>query len=170
MKAAEFGGIIIVMLFCAISFGTIIYYEPNPMEEARWQYTFSVVNNSLAEPIQEFTIWFDYGKYGNLTIETGDPLAYEWDEVVWQPESVLEDAGAYDALALVGGIEVGLQAKGFRVSFDWMGEGDPGSQFYKIVDPDTFDTIEEGLTILIPEPATLFLLAGSLMLYRTRKG
>jgi len=54
---------------------------------------------------------------------------------------------------------------GFAVSFDWLGTGEPGAQFYEIIDPDTFETIDSGWTV--PEPGTICLLSfGGLVLWK----
>jgi len=77
----------------------------------------------------------------------------------------LGDDGGYDALAKSLNIEVGEHVYGFAVSFDWLGAGQPGSQYYEIIDPDTFETIEDGYTV--PEPGTFCLLGlGSVVLLR----
>ena len=68
----------------------------------------------------------------------------------------MEDDGGYDAKALAAGISTGHSVDGFAVSFDWSGAGEPGPQFYQIIDPVTFDPIDSGMTV--PEPATLLLL------------
>jgi len=48
------------------------------------------------------------------------------------------------------------------------GVGEPGSQYYEIIDPVTFETIEDGYTI--PEPGTLLLLGlGGFVLRRITK-
>ena len=135
---------------------TEIYYEITDLGSGRWQYTYDVRNIGLAEGIEEFTIWFGINDYANLAIETQDPPSSTWDELVWQPEPVFSDDGGYDALATGLNIRTGESVYGFSVSFDWMGVGDPGSQYYEVVDPDTFSIIEAGYTI--PEPATLFLI------------
>ena len=111
----------------------------------------------MTESIEEFTIWFEFGLYDNLAIETPDLPASNWSEIVIQPEPVLKDDGAYDAKTLELGIGIGETVKGFAVSFDWLGDGImPGSQFYEIIDPSTYETIDSGWTI--PEPAAVFLL------------
>jgi hypothetical protein len=125
----------------------------------------------LTVPIEEFTIWFGYGLYDNLAVETPPVLPPGgWDETVIQPEPVLEDDGAYDAKALGLGVEIGHTARPFAVSFNWLGDSlMPGSQFYEIIDPKTLQTIDSGQTILIPEPATVVLLGlGGLVLRRRR--
>lgn len=159
MKKKIISGIIFLCLFAVSAFGdpnTQIIYQTTDLGSGRWQYTYDVYNLSLAEEIQEFTIWFGYGSYDNLAIETLEPPADSWDEVVWDPEPFLEDDGGYDALATGLNIAVGENVPGFAVSFDWLDTGTPGSQFYEIINPDTFQTIETGYTV--PEPATLLLL------------
>lgn len=79
------------------SLQTQIEYSTTHLDANRWQYTYDVTDISLAEPIKEFTIWFGYGKYDNLTITTPDPPAGNWDEIVWQPELLI--AGGYFQVA-----------------------------------------------------------------------
>jgi hypothetical protein len=150
---------------------TRISYEAKDFSDGRWEYTYETTNLDLSidgQPvaIKEFTIWFDSGLYTNLVVTTPAPLSNAWNEIVWQPEPVLQDPGAYDALALVSnpGIATGQSARGFSVSFEWLGQGTPGSQRYEIINPDTFETVDAGLTI--PEPATLLLLAVGGLLIR----
>ncbi|MHC4462646.1 MAG: hypothetical protein ACYS30_14610 [Planctomycetota bacterium] len=52
-------------------------------------------------------------------------------------------------------IRVGEHVYGFSISFDWLGTGEPGSQFYEIINPVTFETIEDGHSV--PDPAALLL-------------
>jgi len=154
---------------------TRISYEAEEFNDGRWEYTYEVSNFSLSidsqpAPIKEFTLWFDPGLYANLVVTTPAPLSNAWNEIVWQPEPVLQDPGAYDALALVSnpGIGTGQFVKGFSVSFEWLGHGTPGSQYYEIIKSDTFETIDAGYTI--PEPTTLSLLTlGAISLYKSRR-
>jgi hypothetical protein len=82
-------------------------------------------------------------------------------------EPVLQDAGGYDALATNLKIAIGENLTGFSVNFDWLGIGEPGSQYYEIIDPATFGTIESGYTA--PELATCLLLLSGGVLLRRRK-
>ena len=168
MKRQIFAGIVLVFFLTAIGSGvpkTEIWYETSELGSGHWQYTYDVTNISLTVPIEEFTIWFDFGLYKNLAIETPDPPASNWSEIVIQPEPVLKDDGAYDARALGLGIGIGQTVSGFAVSFDWLGDAVmPGPQFYEIIDPVTFETIDSGYTI--PEPATLVLLALGGMIFK----
>ena len=168
MKRQIVAAILFGLFVAAVGFGALteITYKATEVGQGRWRYEYSVENKDLFVPIEEFTIWFDFAKYDNLAVETAEPLASQWDEVVWQPELVLADDGAYDAMALNLGIQQGQKAGPFTVSFDWLDDGGPGSQFYEIIDPATFETIDEGWTI--PEPATLVLLGLGLLALRKR--
>jgi len=172
MKKTGFTGLLLVVCLGAAAFAvpkTQIWYSAEELDGGRWQYNYEVTNISLTVPIQEFTIWFEYGLYEKLSVETPPVLPPGgWDEMVIQPEPVLEDDGAYDAKALAGGIEVGWTAGPFVVAFDWLGDAlIPGPQFYEIIDPVTLETIDSGMTKLVPEPVTFVLLGlGGLVLRR----
>jgi len=172
MKIKTIVGSLFGCLLCSIAFGepdTEIRYSLTDLGSNQWEYAYTVENIGLSEGIEEFSIWFDCGLYNNLVVTTPAPLSDNWDEVAIQPEPVLSDDGYYDALAETGnpGISIGVTVSDFSVSFDWLGMGTPGSQFYEIIDPDTFATIEDGYTV--PEPITLILLGGGLFALRTKK-
>lgn len=151
------------------AFETEIRYETSELGLGRWQYTYEVSNISLPVPIEEFTLWFDIDSYDNLVIETLNPPANNWNEIIWNSEPVIGDDGGYDALAKTINIGVGQHVYGFSVSFDWLGTGRPGTQFYEIINPTTFDTIDTGWTV--PEPCTLLLLGlgGVVLRHRWRR-
>jgi hypothetical protein len=172
LRSRIIGAVIFVCLFATSVFGdpnTLFRYWTIDLGSGRWQYTYDVYNLHLPEEINEFTIWFGVGSYGNLAIETQDPPAGSWDEVVWQPEPFLGDDGGYDALAKNLSIDIGQNVSGFAVSFDWLGIGTPGSQFYEIIDPVDFHTIDSGFTT-VPEPTTLLLFGlGAMILKASNK-
>jgi hypothetical protein len=176
MREILFLGIIVCawVTTCFAGSRTWISYESREFGDGQWEYTYEVANtgllaNSQPVAIKEFTIWFDPGLYANLVVTTVGPLSSAWDEIVWQPEPVLLDAGAYDALAKLTnpGIAAGQSVKGFSVKFNWLGQGTPGSQRYEIISPLTFETIDTGVTI--PEPCTLLLLGVGGMLMRRQR-
>ncbi len=145
-----------------------IVYEAVDLGGGHWEYTYEVSNHSLPVVIEEFTIWFELGSFAQLAVTTQDPPAGGWDELVVQPDPVLTDDGFYDALALSAGIAPGETVADFAVSFEWLGAGEPGSQFFEIIDPGTFEPIHSGITV--PEPATLaMLIATSTCCLRKRR-
>ncbi len=163
-----------IVTTCFATSMTRISFEAEDFGNGQWEYTYEVSNfslsvDSLPAAIEEFTIWFDSGLYTNLVVTTPQPLSNGWNEIVWQPEPVLHDPGAYDALVLLSnpGIEAGQSVKGFSVSFDWLGQDTPGPQYYEIINPDTFETIDAGDTL--PEPATILLLGLGGMFLQKRK-
>jgi hypothetical protein len=145
-----------------------VTYDTAQLSASRWQYTYTVDNTALGQPVNEFTIWFGHDAYGNLALATLNPPAAAWNELVIQPDPLLSDAGYYDALALAGGIPVGGGVSGFAVQFDWLGTGLPGAQPFDIVDPQTLQPLYSGTTV--PEPAGLLLLALAGLLARRRVG
>lgn len=149
-----------------VVYATSIIYATSNLGGESWEYTYSVTNNTLLSDIEEFTIFFDYGLFDNLTVTT--PLA-DWDEFAVNPDLIfgVPDDGFYDALAMVSGIAPGATKTDFSVSFDWLGSGSPGAQSFEIVDSTTFDILDSGKTAPasapVPEPSTLLLLASGLI-------
>ncbi len=168
MKKEILMGVVFAFFFAAAAFAvpiTQIRYEATDLGSGRWLYNYEVTNISLTPAIEEFTIWFDYGLYETIAVEI--PKS-GWNELVVQPEPVLADDGYYDALTLDTGIGTGQTVNGFAVSFNWLGVGQLGPQFYEIIDPVTFETIDFGYTV--PEPTTLLLLGlGGMILQRKRR-
>jgi len=157
-----------VVLFCSPVNATVVNYDLVDLGGNNFEYVYAIENDTLQVPVEQFTIWFGFALYSNLAIETLDPLTAEWDEIVLPPEPLLEDDGAYDAKALDLGIGVDETINGFSVSFDWLGTESPGSQYYEIIDPVTFETIDSGFTV--PEPTILlYLVLGSGFFIRDRK-
>ncbi len=124
-----------------------------------WESVYTLQNDSLTTSIDEFTIWFDLGSYENISV-VSTPL--DWDPIVIQPDSGIPDDGYYDVLALSSGIAFGESLGGFVVSFDWLGNSTPTSQFFEIIEPFNFNTLDSGQTTIVtasvPEPSSLALL------------
>jgi hypothetical protein len=155
----------VAALLPSISHATSVTYDVQNLGGTTWEYTYTVANDTLGFDIEEFTIWFDVGLYENLSA-TATPA--DWDPLTIEPDPGIPDDGFYDALALVAGIAPGDSLGGFSVSFDFLGAGTPGAQLFEIVDPFTFDVLDDGRTesaaggpgpgTAIPEPATAVLL------------
>ncbi len=133
---------------------TRMTYSVEEIGGGRWAYTYMIENITLDESIEEFTVWFPLGQYDNLVPESPAEIVQDWNELFWNPNIILNEDGGYDVLANSVVLEAGQSVEGFRVSFDWIGVGIPGSQHYEIIDPVTFETIESGFTV-IPEPMSM---------------
>lgn len=156
--------IIYLLGFSASAMSASIFYEVDALGGNSYNYHYTIENQTV-DPIEEFTIFFELGLYENLVVTT-TPL--DWDSFVAQPDAQLPDDGFFDSLALVSGIQFGDLLSGFSVQFDYLGAGTPGSQFFEIIDPITFDPISDGFTqplqsSNVPEPSTVFLIALGLL-------
>jgi hypothetical protein len=157
MRAQKFFAPAAPVLFMAIApaawaIPMTVQYQATSLGANQWSYAYTVSNNSLAEPVREFTVWFDQSLFRNLQVASPNPPSAGWSELVVQPDLVIQDDGFYDALSLGAGIAAGTQVPGFSVRFEWIGSGQPGSQPFEVVDPATFTTIYRDFTV--PEPAT----------------
>jgi hypothetical protein len=157
--------IIAMVTFCSAAYATLVSYNLKNLCDNQYEYTYTIKSDTLSIPIQEFTIWFDIGLYRNLVITTAEPLAGQWDEII------LKDTGfglsyGYDALALNGGIQPLETMSGFSVKFDWLDTGKPAGQFFEVIDPVTFETIESGYSV--PEPSTLLMFSIAGLIFRLK--
>ena len=164
-------GILVVVffavMFCGSAVATVVTFDLIDLGSDSFECIYTIENDSLGVPIEQFTIWFDEQLYGNLQVTTQSPLAGSWDEIIL-PSSGFGVPLGYDALALTGGIGLGQSIGGFSVTFDWLGTGLPSYHDFEIIDPTTSQTIDFGATI--PEPTTLLLFAlGGLMLRKDTK-
>jgi hypothetical protein len=146
----------IVLLLASSAEGAVITYQLTPLAGNSWVYDYTLTNDSLGAPLQEFTVFFDRSLYRDLAVG-GSPDG--WDSLVVQPDPLLPDDGFLDALALNEGLAVGGTQGGFAVQFTWLGSGTPGSQPFAIINPVTFATLEAGTTSPVPAPGAGWLLA-----------
>ena len=161
----KFGWLVFIvpMFWVPVGSTASIQYSVSDLGGGTWEYTYAV-ENDLGFDIDEFTIWFDYTLYKNLAV-IASPA--DWDSIVIEPDTDIPDDGFFDSLFLVSGIVDGASLGGFLVSFDYLGAGTPGSQFFEIVDPDTFDVLDVGFTTVtaIPVPGAAWLLGSALGLF-----
>ena len=164
--------LVALLFFAPLSNATVIDATGFNVAGDRWQFDYVVDNDTLGFDIEEFTIWFDLGLFDNLDV-VASPA--DWDSIAINPDGSIPDDGFFDSLALAAGIAPGDILGGFSVQFDWLGDGSPISQFWEIIDPFTFDVLDEGETnvtiVRVPEPATLALLLAALgLLALSRRG
>jgi len=156
-------GALLWFLPIAPALATTVSYTVNNLGGTNWEYNYSVSNDTLTTDIEEFTVFFDVALYQNLALVAAPS---GWDPLVIQPDLSLPDDGFYDALALSGGITPTNSLGGFRLSFDYLGTGTPGSQAFDIVDPVTFAMLDSGFTqaAAVPVPAAGDLFLGGITL------
>lgn len=151
---------IFTLLFPLSASATIITTDLTSLSGNTWQAEYTISNDALVSPIDQFTIWFDLGFYENVSVVS---TPTDWDPLVIQPDASIPDDGFYDVLALGAGISSGDLLAGFTVSFDWLGGATPMSQLFEIIDPSTFTAIDSGQTSLVvasvSEPSIIALLA-----------
>ncbi len=141
---------------------TELTYSLENIDGSRWQYNYQLQNIALEKPIEEFTIWFSANDYDNISVAAQDSL---WDFALLLDVPNLGEG--FDGLAIGEGVSKGQGSSLFSVSFDWLGTGIPGSQFFEIVDTTTYQTLDSGSTTEVPEPTSLAIFAlASLVLRR----
>jgi hypothetical protein len=157
---------ILMSVLASNAYCVSISYEMNMLGGNRYEFSYTVLNDTLSVDIEEFTIFFEEGLYDNLTVTTS-PL--NWDPFVINPDPLIPDDGFYDALAIFSGISPGDQLGNFSVNFDWLGTGSPGAQYFEIINPFSFDVLASGNTEIavtasapVPEPSTILLFASGL--------
>jgi hypothetical protein len=139
---------------------TSISYDVSNIGSNIWEYNYTVSNDTLGFNIDEFTVYFDFGLYENLS---ANPAPASWNPIVVGPGNFLNNDGYYDALALATGITPGSSLGGFSVRFNYLGAGTPGSQRFEIVDPVTFNVLDSGQTSPVPVPAAVWLFCSGLV-------
>lgn len=155
------GLVLATFAYCAQA--TTITYSTQNLGGNTWQYSYTVVNDTLAQSIDEFTIYFDLFLYENLSL-AGQATPPAWDAVAIEPDPALPDDGFYDGLALNLGIAQGAALGQFQITFDYLGNGAPKEQFFEVVDPTSFAVLDSGFTVAaVPLPAAGWLLGSGLL-------
>ena len=155
--------VIAVVMIPALAQATAIFYDLQDLGGGVWKYDYTVRNDTLGSALGEFTIWFDYGLYDVLWIESAKPGWFEQSfDPIW--DATGPNDGFYNTIALAAGIAPGAEEAGFSVSFLWLYDFAPPSyQRFEVIDAGQI--IDQGLTVpmqhvTVPEPGTLLLVAG----------
>ena len=161
-------------LFLAFCLGqtaeaAVITYESSNLGGNRWQYDYTIFNDSASDIITAFDINFDFGYYSNIE-HLSSPAG--WDSVADDPFSLgtnLEIDGILTAWALEEAFyllpnnSLGI----FSVVFDWFGNDAPLGQLYVLYGDNNWNIIGDGWTAgvppEIPEPQTFMLLGTGIL-------
>lgn len=157
--------ILLLLLASNLAQATIINYSVSE-SSATGAYEYSITNDSLGFAIFEVSIYFDYTIFALDGLL--NPVAPAgWDPLVIGPPGFVSDDGFYDVLSLDStGLEPGATLGGFSVDFALQqGKTNPGSQFFEVLDPNTFEVLDSGFTTLapVPVPAALWLFASGII-------
>lgn len=149
---------------------TVIDVTSENLSGNTYRYDFSLENDTLAQGIEEVSVFFDLLLYDNLR----DAVAPSgWDPLVVQSDPILAADGFVDLLALFAPVALGETLE-FSVTFDFLGATRPGDLLFQVLDPFTFEVIDEGTTRMataVPAPSSMALLglAAGLVFARGRR-
>jgi hypothetical protein len=160
-KSLFLSALLVLLVSIPISVpATTISYDVQNLGGTVWQYSYTVSNDTLSVPIEEFTIYFENGLYQALWV---DSAVSGWTEQVIEPWFP-NNSGFYDAIASGAGIGPGETMGGFQVSFEWLTFGAPMPQPFEVYDTG-LAFLDSGTTTpsVVPEPGTLMLLCSGLL-------
>ena len=181
--AALFFAACLIQAAGAASIDYIVTYDAIQIGNDTWQYDYTIINNSQND-IYALDLFFPKENQGGDTLYQNvsvfnSPAGWEsffFPEVVISgveisPPVMTWGGGVWDALledfVFALWISPGEDLSGFSVTFDWFGEGNPGSQEFELWGTANLDSLYKGLTTSdapngdapsVPEPQSFMLL------------
>jgi hypothetical protein len=169
-RRLSFGRAIIVVLglsFSIAASATSITYDVSNLSGNTWQYDFTITNDSPGVPIPEFTLFFDFATFSDLTA-VSEPAEYVGPAVIQpvlptDPIFPVAQDGFFDYLATDAGLTPNSMLTGFTVNVDFAGVGTPGGPTFQTLDA-AFNTLDSGTaapnaTVSVSEPGPLALIS-----------
>jgi MYXO-CTERM domain-containing protein len=140
----------------------------------RYEYRYTVTNDSLATPVNWFSIDFDTALYDEASLTITSVGLADWSQQVLGSLQVFGVPAQYDAYKTTGlPLDIGESEAGFSIAFTWLGAGTPGTQAFTIYDAGTLDVLDSGTTVAldvppppppgVPEPAAMALALTALL-------
>jgi hypothetical protein len=168
-------------IFCSLimsmqpAFATLITAEVTHITGNTWETNYTITNNTLAEDIEWFAIYFPSGLYENIVDFSPADIVNSWDIIVQQPDDPFAGSeGYFDAFSFPGfGIEAGKSLSNFIVRFDYLGTDTISFQDVEIYDPNELNPVVIDYTqlesilvaVAVPAPHTLPLFFVSLIAF-----
>lgn len=129
-----------------------INYTLTALGGSLYQYSYTIVNNSLGSALAGLTLDFDDAFYSGVSVSSA--LSADWLAFILQQGPPLSDPTQYDAYTNGAGVAEGEQLTGLSIQFTWLGVGGPSGQAFHIYDPASFDSIYNGVTTTLADPPT----------------
>ncbi|MEW6521693.1 MAG: PEP-CTERM sorting domain-containing protein [Thermodesulfobacteriota bacterium] len=173
-KIMATGGAIVFLAAGSSSFATEIEYTATNNSPGNYTLTFNVINDTLAQDIEWFSIYFgqtvDGLNFANTTAFSdfspdfwGEIQPADWLSYSVEP-SAIDLPGQFNSDAGGAGIASSTSLGGFTVSFDWTGVGSYDHLFFEVGNFDddfNYILLDTGYTTAagepVPEPATMLL-------------
>jgi hypothetical protein len=159
-----FWGVMLVLGTILPAAATQIPYTLTNLGAGDYKYDYTVFNNTLGVPLEDFVVYFpnitspNYSDYSlTSSIQPGG-----WTGGLTSP-SAPNLGGYYEAYNYTTPIGVGGSLSGFGVTFHYTGIGPLGSQYFEIYD-SSFNLLDSGNTqpAAVPEPCTMILLGSGI--------
>ena len=136
----------------SMAHAVVVDYVATSLGGNAWRYDYTVTNTTPSIGFDELTVYFDVGKYGQLSAAIA-PTG--WDPIAVQPDPGIPASGFYDVLSLSGHIGDDATVSGLSVTFAYLAAGSPGAQPFELLDAAGFAVVYAGMTTpasAVPEP------------------